>query len=887
MRRLFNQFRPDNYEIELSPDRDKMTFSGAVIISGYKVGRPASRLTLHQSGLKIINAEITKREKKTSTDIPIKRINHHKSFDEVRLHSRDVIYPGHYTIKLSFRGQITQAMNGMYPSVFQSGTSQKKLIATQFESHHAREVFPCIDEPEAKATFDLSLIVPSGETVLSNTPIKKQEIIVDQHAAKLFKISKNHKKAVKRPLTRTVFEKTPVMSTYLLAFVFGELDYKESKTKQGVVVRTYATPDNVKFTNFSLDVAVKCLEFYNDYFGIEYPLAKCDMVAMPDFASGAMENWGLVTYREQTLLIDPHNSTLSNKQWVAMVIAHELAHQWFGNLVTMRWWTDLWLNEGFASWIEFLAIDHIYPEWEMWTQFALSEQQQALKLDALEHTHPIEVPVRHPDEIRSIFDTISYSKGASIIHMLHEYLGKDSFKEGLRHYLKRHAYGNTDTIDLWQALEEVSKRPVKNFMQAWTKKSGFPILRAEIKGNFAHVSQQRFFINPEHGKLRTKELWPVALLSNSSKLPDQLARQSFAYEIENSHNFRLNQGQSGFYRVTYDSAHLQSIEGLIAEGGIPALDRLGILSDVFEAAKAGQFDTTNALRFLSNFRNEKNYAVWEVIASSLGSIKLVMNDEELRKNMKPATMELIANELSRLGWERKKSDSHFDRLLRPTILGIAAGADDPAIIKRCRQLFDAIEHTDEIKPDLRVTPSSHQLKRGIDIDPDMRGVVFGTISRHGDKKDFEKMVRLHNSSTLSEERTTISAAITNFKQPELIEKALSLIDSKEVRLQDVSYWIAYSFLNRYARTATWHWLKSKWGWLEKNLGTDLSFYRMPIYVARVQSDRSFLQEYDDFFRPKLSPALKRSYDQGYEMIVWQSAWKERDLKHISAFYLPS
>src|SRR5690606_38031872 len=248
---------------------------------------------------------------------------------------------------------------------------------------HAREVFPCIDEPEAKATFDLKITAPKDEVVLANTPIKNTQ-------------TKGNSQIVS-------FETTPVMSSYLLAFVIGNLKYKQAKTKNGTVVRAFATPDKVDQVDFSLDVAVKCLEFYNEYFAIPYPLEKCDMVALPDFASGAMENWGCITYREQCMLVDQENTSLPVKEYVAMVVCHELAHQWFGNLVTMRWWTDLWLNEGFASWIEYLAVDHIFPQWNMWTQYIADEQQVALKLDALDNTHAIEIPVKHPDEIRTIF----------------------------------------------------------------------------------------------------------------------------------------------------------------------------------------------------------------------------------------------------------------------------------------------------------------------------------------------------------------------------------------------------------------------------------------------------------------------------------------------------
>ena len=284
------------------------------------------------------------------------------------------------------------------------------------------------------------------------------------------------------------------MSTYLLAFVYGDMEYLESKTSAGVVVRSYATKDNVAHTKFALECAVKTLEFFNDYFAIEYPLAKCDLVALPDFASGAMENWGCITFRETALIVDPKNTSLVTKQYVALVVAHELAHQWFGNLVTMRWWTDLWLNEGFASWIEYLAVDKLFPNWDVWTQFIVDEQEQGLRPDSLRNTHPVEVAINHPDEIRTIFDSISYQKGSSVINMLHRYLGPDTFRAGLRSYLKTHEFGNTDTVDLWSALEKVSRKPVKKFMHAWTSQAGFPIVHASIKGRHLELKQQQFFL---------------------------------------------------------------------------------------------------------------------------------------------------------------------------------------------------------------------------------------------------------------------------------------------------------------------------------------------------------------------------------------------------------
>jgi puromycin-sensitive aminopeptidase len=861
--RLYNSFQPKQYKLHINPDKQSQTFTGSVVITGKKLHRPNQRLTFHQSGLKITDASITRHDKKGTEEITVDRINHHNSYDEVRLHASKMLYPGEYTVRLEFKGKITRPMNGLYPCFFEHDGKQKQLLATQFESHHAREVFPCIDEPEAKATFDLTLTTPKDEVVIANTPIKVQKTSGDNHV--------------------TTFETTPIMSTYLLAFATGEVGYKESKTKRGVTVRTYATPDNVKMTEFALNCAVKILEFYEEYFGIEYPLAKCDMIALPDFASGAMENWGLITYREHTLLVDEDNTTLGTKQYVAMVVAHELAHQWFGNLVTMRWWTDLWLNEGFASWIEYLAVDHLFPEWEMWTQFNVDEQQQALRLDALEHTHPIEVPVNHPDEIRSIFDAISYSKGASVIHMLHEYLGAEDFRKGLRHYLTTHAYSNTDTVDLWQALEEVSGKPVKEFMHAWTTQPGFPVVHATIDEESVNLRQERFFLNPKHDELPAL-MWPVALLDNSDVAPEQFNQETIQFELSETTNFKLNVGQSGFYRTTYNSSHLKHLGEQIKKGHLDPVDRIGILSDMFETAKAGESDTADALHFLENFQHESNYAAWDVISGALGGLRMVMDDEQLREDMKPYTRSLIRNELERLGWHKSEDDSHFDQLLRPIILGMAAAADEPWVIDHVKKIFAETVEADDVDADLRTPITNKSLKRGGEIDPDLRGVVFGTIARLGDKEDFNQLVSMHNKSTLGDERLTLVAAITGFKQPELIDRALKMINSDKVRLQDVAYWIAYSFMNRHGREATWEWVKANWEWLHENLGTDLSFYRMPIYAARAYSDPAFIEEYKKFFKPRLSPAMQRSYKQGIEMLQWQSAWKERDFKEIRTFF---
>lgn len=843
VKRLAKDFKPERYNLYLHPNRQTMTFKGYVIIVGRKTSRPSKRLTFHQKGLKITDARVVCHKKDGDEQMIVDRVNLHSSYNELRLHTKANLFSGKYTITLEFSGQITKAMNGMYPARFKHAGKDHTLIATQFESHHAREVFPCIDEPDAKAVFELTLVAPKGETVISNTPIKKQVTSSKEQV--------------------TTFEETPRMSTYLLAFVYGNLKYKEAKTHDGVVVRAYATPENAEFTKFGLEVAVKCLEFYNDYFGISYPLTKCDLIALPDFASGAMENWGCITFREQAFLVDPANTSLAAKQYVAMVVAHELAHQWFGNLVTMSWWTDLWLNEGFASWIEYLAVDHIFPDWHMWTQFVVDEQQRALQLDALAHSHAIEVPVNHPDEIRTIFDTISYSKGSSVIHMLHKFLGKELFREGLSFYLSQNKHGNTNTTDLWQALEKVSDKPVREFMHSWTSQVGYPIVQVTVEDGQISIKQERFLLNKASAKHSVN--WPIPLLAKPALTVEMLSSSSIKTKLKDYEEFRLNTEHSGFYRTVYNATHQQKLGDQISKGHLDVLDRLGLISDTLEAAKAGYTGTAEALQLLEHLVEEDNLVVWDTITASLASIRSVMDNETLRENMKPYIRKLTSKQLKRLGWSEKSGESHLDKLLRPTILGINSHADEPKVVAKAMSLWQT-------------------MKSPTDIAPDVRGVVFNAVARRGGTKEFEKLLKLHNQSKSSEERIILAAALCSFEQPALIKRALAMVKSAEVRHQDAAYWVAYSFGNRFAKKLAWQWIQENWQWLETNISSDFSFYRFPMYAARAFSDKQFLIDFKKFFTPRQTPMLKRAIDQGIETLEWQIAWKERDFKTVDAFF---
>lgn len=850
VKRLYSSFKPSHYDVKMNIHEDKRNFNGEVVIYGQKTGRPSKRLTFHQKGLKIQRAEVVSVSKKDAkTIVPVSRIVRHESYDELRLHSEQPLYPGQYIVTLEFSGVITKNMDGIYPCFFEIDGVQKELIATQFESHHAREAFPCIDEPEAKATFKLSLEHASGETALGNTQVTTQ-VINDNR-------------------TITTFDITPIMSTYLVAFVVGELSYREALSKNGITIRTYTVANQIENADFALEVAVKAMDFYEEYYDIPFPLSKCDFVALPDFASGAMENWGLITFREQTMLCDEHTS-LGTKQYVAIVVAHELTHQWFGNLVTMRWWTDLWLNEGFASWMEYLAVDTLFPEWELWTQFSVDEQQAALKADALEFTHPIEVPVHHPDEIRTIFDIISYQKGASVLHMLNDYLGAEHFRAGLQHYLKTFAYKNAETTDLWRSLEEISGKPVMDFMNTWTSRSGYPLLSVTADKDSLVCSQQRFVTNPQSKARKDTTLWPIPLLAK--ELPGVLVQKRTAKVpfSKTQTPLLLNQGLTGFYRVDY-SHEIQELQtNAIKNGQLSDIDRMGLLSDGFEVTKAGYQSITDYLELLEHYANETKLPAWEIIASSLSTLRhtLALNDgdDSLREAMKPFVKKLTSRELKRLGWTKQTDEKHLDTLLRPLIISLAASADETDTLVKLQLLYN------------------HKIHDNTQIDPDLRATVYVTAARTGGQKEYDELLSSYIATSSSDEKLSITAAMTSFQQSELHAQVLALLQTKTIRTQDLSYWIAYCFMNRHSRRQTWQWLQDNWAWLKKVIGTDLGFARIPVYVARNFTDEDFLKEYTTFFESKMEPVIKRSYEQGLEIMQTNIAWHQRDAQAALAWF---
>ena len=482
--RFIESFIPENYNLFLDINRSEKTFTGNVAITGEALD---NHISLHQKDLTISSVLLDNESLSFQMD------------DANEAFHIELPETGVLTLVIEFSGRITDNMTGIYPSYYTYNGEKKEIISTQFESHFAREAFPCVDEPEAKATFDLSLKFDAeeGDTALSNMPE------INSH--------------LREETGVWTFETTPRMSTYLLAFGFGALHGKTAKTKNGTEVGVFATVAQAENSfDFALDIAVRVIEFYEDYFQVKYPIPLSYHLALPDFSAGAMENWGLVTYREVYLLVD-ENSSAASRQQVALVVAHELAHQWFGNLVTMKWWDDLWLNESFANMMEYVSVNAIEPSWNIFEDFQTTGVPNALQRDATDGVQSVHMEVSHPDEINTLFDSaIVYAKGSRLMHMLRRWLGDEAFAKGLKAYFEKHQYNNTVGRDLWNALSEASGKDVSSFMDTWLEQPGYPVVSAEVVDDTLILSQKQFFIGEHEDKGR---LWEIPLNTNWNGLP--------------------------------------------------------------------------------------------------------------------------------------------------------------------------------------------------------------------------------------------------------------------------------------------------------------------------------------------------------------------------------
>jgi puromycin-sensitive aminopeptidase len=845
MARLPSHITPTRYSLTIRPDLQAWTFVAEEKIS-LQVGKASRNLTLHSKDLEIISGFLESGTGKTKQRVEISKISYNDTAETATLSFSGPISTGAGKLHLHFRGVISEQLRGFYKSQYQHKGQTKHLVATQFEATDARRAFPCFDEPAHKAIFEVSVVIPNHLTAISNT--------IETPTPKGVEHDPGYK------VVR--FKPTPKMSSYLLAYIIGEFDSLQAKTKHGVTIRVFTTKGKKQQAKFALQVAVRSLEFLNTYFAIPYSLPVLDLIAVPDFSSGAMENWGAVTFRESALLLDENNSAFANKQRVAEVVAHELVHQWFGNLVTMEWWTQLWLNESFAALMSYVVLDDLFPEWKIWTRFAMYDHANALRLDSLKNTHPVEVEVHHPSQISEIFDAISYDKGASVLRMLMHYIGETDFRDGLRLYLKKHSYKNTASVHLWEAFEQVSGKPVGKFMRHWVGKPGYPILKiAEKSGGQLEISQHRFSLT----KIKDSTVWPVPLQfmfcakqQSELYLLDKAKKRITVPQVAEFH--KANPGEIGFYRTLYSPSLLAELYQPVFNRAIDSTDRLGIIRDLFSASKAGFVSTAAYLEFLPAYANEDSYTVWAEIISGMQEIyNLLAEQPRLQNELAACFRALLKNVAKKVAWTADHKESHSRKLLRGLVLSSLGLFGDESTIKRARQLF--VNRTKQ------------------PIDPDIRATVYQLANLTATKAQFKSLAQAYQAETLQEEQRRLGLAIVSNRNPNLLREALDWTLSKAVRGQDAPLLLAQALSQPTQRGQTWQWLKKNWPQLMKRYHND-QLLAYPIQYLNGFTSLQKAKEIKNFFKANPAPSVARKIKQSIEQINIQTAWLKRDQTSI-------
>lgn len=835
--RLAEKFKPEHYELKLDLTQAKnREFNGIVDIFGEI--NDEKEIVLHSKDLEIKKITFANDMKLNFSEaendeilVNIEKLNFKKG-DKIQL-------------KIEFSGKITDAMHGLYPCYYKENGEKKELFATQFESHHAREVFPCVDEPEAKATFSLEIRALSDLEVLSNTEI----------------IEKNKNSNIQR----VRFAKTPKMSTYLLAFVLGDFQRVSKKTKSGVEVSVLATKaQNSELMEFPLSFAVRVLEFYEDFFGQKFPLSKCDHIALPDFSSGAMENWGLITYRE-TALLAGKNSSISSKKYVALVIAHETSHQWFGNLVTMKWWDELWLNESFATMMEYLATDALEPKWKIWEEFAVNEAVLSLRRDAIDGVQAVHVPVHHPDEISTIFDgAIVYAKGARLMNMLRKYVGNDAFRKGLQLYFDKFKYQNTIGKNLWDCLSEASGKNVADFMNPWLFKSGYPSVLAEEDGEELKLSQKQFFIG--EGK-DSGRIWPILLGSNQNNLPDIMDSKDLTCK-KSSDFVQLNQGNVAHFITNYSQNLFENLLEKVRNGDLDTISRLQILQERSLLSRGGEIPSVELLRTLQSYNKETSLTVWDMISLLIGELKIFIDeDSESSKKMKKFVGNLTQNEFEKLGFIKKTGEDEEDMQKRSSILAHMIYAENEKAILGALDIFK----------------NSRNME---DIDSEIRSLILTVKIRFEESPELvQKMLESYKNTSNVDYRDDIMVALTSTKNIRtgklLLEK---MLENDIIRTQDILSWYVHLLRNLKTRELAWKWLRENWKLIEEKFDGDKSYNDFPRYSGAILRTEKQLQEFKEFFDPlKNDPSLTRAIEMGEREIAGRVDLIKRDKTTIDKF----
>ena len=818
-----NNVTPISYKLTFEPDLKKFVFAGTESIL-VQCKKPTCSIVMNCAELKIIFCEVRCAGKIIKS---FTKTDEKKEELEIKLTEK---IQGDATINLEFQGVLNDRLLGFYRSRYVQNGKTKYMATTQFEAADARRAFPCWDEPEAKATFEISITAENGLVAISNMPVQSKKKI-----------------GLK---VQYCFSKTPVVSTYLVYLGVGEFEFLTGKIGK-TQIRVVTTKGNRSKGRFALGLAKKLLPLYEKYFGIRYPLPKLDLIAVPDFAAGAMENWGAITFRETILLYDPKTSSTRTKQFIAEVISHEIAHQWFGNLVTMKWWNDLWLNESFATFMATKFVDKFYPEWDLWNQFIEDAMNVAMGLDSLKTTHPIDVKVGSPAEIREIFDVISYDKGGCVLRMLEHHVGEPNFQKGLKKYLSDFKYKNATGQDLWDAIGKASAIPVSSMVNSWLKQPGFPLVSvSQGNTNTVKLEQKRYLLEPN--KKFGGGLWsiPLSLGINGKVTKKLFNKRSMSVKIpKNTLGFVANYGRKGFYRVKYDQGMLLDLKMLVDEKRIPAIDRWAVQNDLFSLCISGDEQVRNYLDFSDAYFGEDSYVASVNVAHNLASLYFRAFGEPFAdKEIRNRAVTYLKRILSDLGWESKKTDRHTDALLRGLVISALGKMNDKDVTNEALKRY-----------------KTFQRSRG-SLSPDLVEPVCSIAAWNGNATTHAELTKLYKGAKTMEEKLRFLGALCGFQDKKLLLKSLDFSQTIHVRSQNMQLPIIKVAANPYGDQILWTWLKKNWRSLNKKVGHGNPIFNRIVASIALVSDDSMEKEIKAFFKKNPTPGTERTQSQTLERI---------------------
>ena len=792
--RLSTGVHPRHYSLTLTPDLHAATFRGEETID-VMLDAPTKNITLNALEIKFADVKVYSLPtavysygKLGSQPRPLSPLEGDKhpqtatvTLDEGRQQATfsfaNELPAGRVTLAIRYTGILNDKLGGFYLSK----TKARNYAVTQFESTDARRAFPSFDEPALKATFDITLVVDAADTVISNTNMisDKPGPIAGKHTLR--------------------FATTPKMSTYLVAFLVGDFKCTEGKT-DGVPIRACSTPDKVELTKFALESAKYVLHYYDTYFGIKYPMPKLDMVALPDFEAGAMENFGCITYRETDLLVDSKTGNIPEKKRVAVVVAHEMAHQWFGDMVTMQWWDNLWLNEGFATWMETKPVAAWKPEWNF-PQDEAEDLDQTLNLDAQKTTRTIRATANTPDEIEEMFDGISYGKGGAVLGMVENYLGKEVFRQGVHNYLQAHLYANATAEDFWRAQTENAHLPVDKIMASFVTQPGVPLLTlSERQGSNIPAAQSRFFLSASAVDSR-EQRWtmPVCLKTQTGGKPicSLLTPEGSSIPLPLDTSLPMvyaNGGGKGYYRTLYTPAEYKAIVAS-AEGSLTPPEKIGLLGDRWALVRSGQGTVGSYLDLVLALKQDPNAAVFDTIHQQLEKIDSDLATDEDRVQFAAVLRRQFGPVYAALGAPAREES--FDRQqLRGTLFEILGAAHDPAVVAQAQQLTGRVFALEN--------------KKDKTLDPTLSDSAVLVSASYGDTALYDKVLAISRNSSDPGEKADALRTLAQFRDPELVKRTLDYTVSGEVRNQDSWTVLVVLLRDRETRDQTWKYVQNNW-----------------------------------------------------------------------------